>query len=415
MKIGIFSDTHLGNTMYRSFDNLTLGDRDFGRKDDYRDTFFEAIDIFLDVRPDYVFHLGDLLESKSEGEIYNESLRVAVNGLRKLIRSGIKVVLLEGNHDFVKSHSEEGRSFSILESIFQEDIKRGSLFIVRANRYRIIETEMFPVVAFGYFDENDPNILKNKLKSASDELKGYGMLLMHQSVGEDWPYWILRYSEIPENFRIILNGHIHKPLIKIIAEGNGYRLFINPGSTEYENSSESVDYRYISQLDDDKVFLKVILKGVYILDGGALRFEGGINNEIIPKDHLSDDNFKVLKKCRPFINFDCEDWTTLEKVLVRIKDLRIKSPYMVVNLRENDNIDHVKSSLESLIRRGLVHKYILKSFTSKMDHKYDTDTYSEHLNFYDMREVRVYRNLLRNLANLDREEIEERLREFFGV
>lgn len=417
MKIGVFSDTHLGNTMYRDHNNLTLGDRDFGRKDDYKDTFLEAIGIFLDVRPDYVFHLGDLLESKAEGEIYNESLKLAVEGFRKLIKNGIKVVLLEGNHDFVKSHSEEGRSFSILESIFQDEIKRGSLVIVRANRYRIIETEKFPVAVFGYFDESDPNILKNKLKEVSDELKDrIGILLMHQTVGEDQPSHILKYSDIPENFRLILNGHIHKPLIKVIPARDGYRLFINPGSTEYENSSEAFDYKYLYQLADDRVFLKVILKGVYILDSGGLEIEKKASNEMIPKDHISDENFKVLKKCRPFIDFDCEDWRMLEEVLVRIKDLGLKPPYMVVNPRENDNIDRVKMELQSLIGRGLIHKYILKPFKSKDDNKHDAYTHSEGLNFYDMPEVRAYRNLLRNLVNLDKEEeIEKELREFFGV
>jgi len=417
MKIGVFSDTHLGNTMYRDHNNLTLGDRDFGRKDDYKDTFFEAIDIFLDVRPDYVFHLGDLLESKAEGEIYNESLKLAVEGLRKLIKNGIKVVLIEGNHDFVKSHSEEGRSFSIFESIFQDDIKRGSLVIVRANRYRIIETEKFPVAAFGYFDESDPNILKNKLKEVSDELKDrIGILLMHQTVGEDQPSPILRYSDIPENFRLILNGHIHKPLIKVIPARDGYRLFINPGSTEYENSSETVDYKYLYQLADDRVFLKVVLKGVYILDDNILKIEKETSGEIIPKDHISDENFKVLKKCRPFINFDCEDWRTLEEVLVRIRDLGLKPPYIVVSPRKNDNIDRVKVELQSLIERGLIHKYILKSFKSKDDNKHDVHTHSEGLNFYDMPEVRAYRNLLRSLVNLDKEEeIEKELRKFFGV
>lgn len=409
MKVGIFSDTHLGNTMYKN-NNIPEGDRDYGRKDDYRDTFEEAIEIFLNEKPDYVFHAGDLLEARVEGEIYNESIKTAIDGLNKLLKAGINVVLIEGNHDFVKSHSVENRAFSIIETALN-DFMGKNLFIVRANSYDIIHTPTVPIVAFGYFYEDDPSILKSKLEESSKEIERKpAYLILHQSVGEDIPYYSLKYSDIPQNFRVIINGHVHKPLIKVLPDG---RLFINVGSTEYENISESVDYREVLSYDGDE-FLRFVLKGVYILENGHLYVEGSTDEGIIPKEYIKNKSFIPLRKCRPFIRFDCNDWEILEMGLEKIRKYGLKPPYLRVELGP-ENRREVEERLLRLLDKEYIHKYFIKTKNVLIDDKSDVQTQREGVEFEDMEPLKPYANLIRSLRGLDEDDLKERIKEYFKL
>lgn len=409
MKMGIFSDTHLGNTMYKN-NNIPEGDRDYGRKDDYRDTFEEAIEILLREKPDYVIHAGDLLEARTEGEIYNESIKTAISGLSRLLKTGINVILIEGNHDFVKSHSIENRAFSIIETALSDFIGK-KLFIVRANSYEIIQTNLAPIVALGYFYEDDPSILKSKLEETSKKIGNKSaFLILHQSVGEDIPYYSLKYSDIPGNFRVVINGHVHKPLIKVLPDN---RLFINVGSTEYENISESVDYREVLLYEGDE-FLRFILKGVYILENGGLFIkEGGITDGgIIPKEYIKNESFKPLKKCRPFIRFDCTDWKTLEIALKKIREYGLKPPYLRVELHL-ENRREVEEKLIRFLDNGYIYRFFIKTKIALIDDKGDIQIQREGIEFEDMEPLKPYTNLIKSLRDLEEDEIKERLREYF--
>lgn len=411
MKVGIFSDTHLGNTMYKN-NNIPEGDRDYGRKDDYRDTFEEAVETFLREKPDYVFHAGDLLEARAEGEIYNESIKVAIEGLSKLLKAGINVVLIEGNHDFVRSHSVENRAFSIIETALNDFVGE-RLFIVRANSYGIIQTPLVPIVAFGYFYEDNPSILKSKLEESSKRIGNKpAFLILHQSVGEYIPYYSIKYSDIPQNFRVIINGHIHKPLIKVLPDR---RLFINVGSTEYENISESVDYREILLYDGDE-FLRFVLKGVYILENGYLFVEkSGITDEgIIPKEYIKNESFIPLRKCRPFMRFDCDDWKTLEMALEKIKDYGLKPPYLRVELG-SENRREVEEKLTRLLDKGYIYRYFIKTKSALIDDRGNIQIQRGGMEFEDMEPLKPYANLIRSLRGLDEEGLKERLREYFKL
>ncbi len=402
MKIGVFSDTHLGNTSYKN-QNLAENSKDYGRKDDYKESFDEAISLFLETKPDFVFHLGDILEAKAEGEIYNESIKVALDGIRKLLRSGIKVVLIEGNHDFVKSHDEKNRVFSIIEEVFEDYIDR-ELFIARAGKIKVIDVLGIPAVAIGYTDETEPNLVKVKVFEAEREIKGQkAMILLHQSVGEELPYSSLSYEDIPENFKLIFNGHIHKPLIKLLMPK---RLFLNVGSTEYENVSEAVDYMEVFNYDGER-FLRFILKGIYILEGGGIyQPKGEIVEGYIPKHHLDDRNFIPLRRCRPFVKFDCSNWSAFEEALKKIADYKLKPPYVRVEVGEGWKVEDVQRRLNRLVEMGYIHRYILKWRNMEVieERKVRADGI---ISFEEIEDVKPYAHIIRILRGKDVDEMKE--------
>ncbi len=402
MKIGVFSDTHLGNTNYKN-QNLPENSKDYGRKDDYKESFEEAISLFLEAKPDFVFHLGDILEAKAEGEIYNESIKVALDGIRRLLRSGIKVVLVEGNHDFVKSHDEKNRVFSIIEEVFEDYIDR-ELFIARAGKIKVIDVLGIPAVAIGYTDETEPNLIKVKIFEAEREIKGQkAMILLHQSVGEELPYSLLSYEDIPENFKLIFNGHIHKPLIKLLMPK---RLFINVGSTEYENVAEAVDYMEVFNYDGER-FLRFILKGIYILEGGGIyQPKDDIVEGYIPKHYLDDRNFIPLKRCRPFIRFDCLNWSAFEEALKKIADYKLKPPYVRVEIGEGWKVEDVQMRLNRLVEMGYIHRYILKWRNMEVveERKVKVDGI---LTFEEIDDVKPYAHIIRILRGKDVDEMKE--------
>jgi len=403
MKIGVFSDTHLGNTTYKN-QNLPEGARDYGRKEDYKESFEEAIDLFLELKPDFVFHLGDILEAKADGEIYNESIKVALNGIKKLLKAGIKMVLLEGNHDFVKSHDHENRVFSIIESVFEDRLDR-ELFVVRAGKIKVLDVLGIPAVAMGYIDETDPSVLRYKVFEAEREIKGQkAMILMHQSVGEDIPYHSLKYEDIPDNFRIIFNGHIHRPLIRFLP---GMRLFLNVGSTEYENVSEAVDYRDIMNYEGESL-LRFILKGIYILTGrGIYEPKGEIIDGYVPKHYLEDRNFVPLKKCRPFIKFDCSNWEIFKEVLVKVADHGLKPPYVRVEVGEGVKVGDVERRLNGLVEKGYIHRYILKWKEVEVDEGGKVKRSEGIPYFEELEEVKPYAHIIGMLRGKDVEEMRE--------
>jgi DNA repair exonuclease SbcCD nuclease subunit len=405
MRIGVFSDTHLGNTTYKN-QNVSDNAKDYGRKEDYRESFEEAINLFLEIKPDFVFHLGDILEAKADGEIYNESIKVAVDGIRKLLRAGIKVILVEGNHDFVKSHDEENRVFSIIERVFEDHLDR-DLFVARAGKIKVVDVFGIPAVAIGYTDEADPSIVKAKVFQAEKEINGQkAMILLHQSVGEDIPYRSLNYDDVPKNFRIIFNGHIHKPLIKYLSDN---RLFLNVGSTEYENVAEAVDYREVLNYEGESL-LRFILKGIYVLEGrGIYKPKVEITDGNIPKHHLEDRNFIPLRKCRPFIKFDCSDWATFEEVLKKIADHNIKPPYVRVELGGGIRVEDAERRLNNLMEKGYIHRYILKWKQVEVYEGGKVRRGGEIPSFEELEEVRPYAHIIRTLRGKDVEEMREEI------
>ncbi len=109
MKIIHLSDTHLGQSAYRKISENGYNQRE----EDINAAFAESIDKILEIRPDLVLHSGDLFNSARPT---NRIISFALEQILRLIRAGIRVIIICGNHDAPKQRYL-GSVFSIFEKI----------------------------------------------------------------------------------------------------------------------------------------------------------------------------------------------------------------------------------------------------------------------------------------------------------
>ncbi|GEM_PF-1032884 len=382
MRIGFFTDTHLGATLYRGARGWRTKEADISdiRRGDVYGSFNAALEVFLKERPDIVVHLGDLLEGRASATIFND-LTSVMNGIRTLLDTGIRVILLEGNHDFRRYADSKDQPFTVIETALSDYLNRGSLVIVRAGEYRIVEGwARVPIVAVGYHDEGDNfRGLSGTLRRAAGELNGKrAVLLLHQTVGDVWGIpEFYRIEDIPDNFVYTFNGHIHKRKLVVRPP----RIFVNPGSVEYQDMGEAWDVLELLHLYDylertyghDKaleMFKRVVMKGVVFLDLNAPR----IRNLIDPEDvDPEGDEFPTyywnssrppvfyhpLPTSRPFLKAEVQQQGVgnfrgaLDRLLTIFNGLGVKAPVLSVVARMDEgSLSNLQAYLLGLLDAG---------------------------------------------------------------
>ncbi|MEM4650184.1 MAG: metallophosphoesterase, partial [Candidatus Bathyarchaeia archaeon] len=91
VKIGIFSDTHIGRSVPKAIGEL--------RREAFKKAFTQAINVFIQEKVDYIIHCGDVFER----ETMNPSDSIFVkNEFQRLIDSlskDTKIFVVRGNHD----------------------------------------------------------------------------------------------------------------------------------------------------------------------------------------------------------------------------------------------------------------------------------------------------------------------------
>jgi len=375
------------------------------RKADILESFNASVETFLEEKPDIVVHLGDLLEGRASATIFND-LNTAINGLKTLLDSGIKVILLEGNHDFRRYADEENQPFTVIETALKPYTDRGDLVIVRAGQYRIIDWwARVPIVAVGYHDEGDGfRRFSNTLHRAAEELKGRrSILLTHQTVGDVWGIpQFYRIGDIPTNFVYVFNGHIHRR--KLVVRNDPFHVFINPGSVEYQDMGEAWDVFELLKIYEDlestygrqkalEMFGRVVVKGVVFLDLDAPQ----LRNLMDPKDaNIKGDDIPVyywnssrqpifyhpLATSRPFLKatVNVKDFgkfrEALETLISTLKVMDIKAPVLAVDaLSDSDGFSEIQSYLLGALERGdlaalrITHRFEIKAITGEEGNK----------------------------------------------
>lgn len=101
------SDTHLGYSEYGKISPVSGLNQ---REQDFYDAWNSAIVQILALSPDLVVHAGDLFHTPRPS---NRAIRIALEGLQKISRAGIPVVLVSGNHETPRIRS----TGSIFESL----------------------------------------------------------------------------------------------------------------------------------------------------------------------------------------------------------------------------------------------------------------------------------------------------------
>jgi DNA repair exonuclease SbcCD nuclease subunit len=218
MIIGIFSDTHLG------FD----GD---DRKAEAFDRFKEALNFFYDEKVDFIIHCGDLFDHSVPTQevwfntfnIFNEVTSKS-NFFSKLVKNsfkfdlenkellqedifvkGIPLIAIHGTHEF--RGKDFSNALSILEkSNFLLHLHTGHVFLEKGEEKVVVHgmggvPEKFAKLALSRYSPSPVSSFKN-------------ILLLHQSFKEFLPFdddsiATLSLSDLPSNFNLIINGHLH--------------------------------------------------------------------------------------------------------------------------------------------------------------------------------------------------------------
>ena len=126
MKICHFSDSHLGageGHARRADSGLTL------RQEDIINSFIEAVDAIIEIRPDVCVHSGDLFHTVRP---LNRIMAVAAEQLHRLAsQNGIPTVIIAGNHDAPKQ-AHIGAALDIFDHI-------ENLYVSARSRLEIFE------------------------------------------------------------------------------------------------------------------------------------------------------------------------------------------------------------------------------------------------------------------------------------
>ncbi|MDZ7295679.1 MAG: exonuclease SbcCD subunit D [candidate division KSB1 bacterium] len=92
MRILHVSDTHLGYSEYGKIDPRTGLNQ---REQDVYDAWRQVVEAAIALSPEVVVHAGDLFHTSRPT---NRAIRVALEGIQRIIAAGIEVVMVSGNH-----------------------------------------------------------------------------------------------------------------------------------------------------------------------------------------------------------------------------------------------------------------------------------------------------------------------------
>jgi len=248
VKIGVFSDTHVGNSTPSNIGDL--------RRQAYRHAFTEAINIFIQEGVDCIIHAGDLFEKKSmtpdDTVFVKNELQRLVDSIRDKSGSGPTIFILRGNHDGTAEQNTLGyveHPLAQYLKTFGDKILRGeteahdvgNTRIVGISYHTYIETkfkEIKPTVAQSFANHNAPNILV-----VHNFIKGYHNI--PPGIPDYNTYTLDDFAELP--VQLVIAGHYHSKLVPMKTKGKQY---LSSCATEAEDLADEGEHG-IWILDED--------------------------------------------------------------------------------------------------------------------------------------------------------------------
>ena len=228
LRIGVFSDTHIGRNIPRVL-------RD-ARRRAFRHAFKQAIDIFIENDVDYVIHAGDLFEKRSMTPDDAVFVKWEFYRLVKKIgeRSGkrIEIIAVRGNHD----GSPLSSALDFITHPMAEYFK-----VIGEKTLEGVEEayvgDGLNVIGMGYHP-----YARRKFEEASEILKkveaeGYRILILHNYVEgvhnippQTPEHSVIRLEDLEKlDVDLVITGHHHERLGFKKVHG---KLFLVPGATE---------------------------------------------------------------------------------------------------------------------------------------------------------------------------------------
>lgn len=283
VKLGVFSDTHVGRTIPKAISDL--------RRRAFRHAFSQAIDIFIEEKVDYVIHAGDVFEKRSmtpdDSVFVKEEFQRLVDGLNK----DVKIFVVRGNHDGTLGNSALDYVEHPLAKYFKILGER-----TLGGEPEIYEDGNVAVVGFGYTPYTSI-----KLEATEDAIKNsfnlcrapHKIFIIHSFVEghQDIPPGVPSHQIVSVDVikglgaDIVICGHHHKYTPLTIMDRVS---LLTPGATEaIELSDESSHGVCIVELGESvncefkpiKPLYKV--KNVVVNGGEAIRHEDWFVQQVL--------------------------------------------------------------------------------------------------------------------------------------
>ena len=245
MKIGIFSDIHLGLVQYGLKE----------REEDFYQQYLKAINTFVEKKVDAVIIGGDVFDKPRPSP---KTLQVFSKGISILIKNNIKIFNIVGNHSMIQSSD-----FVTTDEFFNTFENLDSYMLLDENNKFDNEQVNIMGIPYHYNSSLDEFIEKvNIMNNSLEGSKKFNILVIHQAFKEFCGFTMeeLSINDInTDNFDLIVCGHIHERKMKNLNERT---VFLQPGSLERSNVAEARDEenngKGVFILDTDNKFIQFI-------------------------------------------------------------------------------------------------------------------------------------------------------------
>ena len=233
VKIGVFSDTHIGRTVPNVVAEY--------RRRAFRHAFKQAVDIFIEEGVEYVVHGGDVFERRSmtpgDTKFVKEEFQRLVDGLG----GEVKILVVRGNHD----GTPENSALDYVEHPLAKYLKvigDGAL----KGEVNIYEDDGIAAVGYGYTPYAAVKIgeveeaIRKRFEETSAEHK---IFIIHAFIEDhqDIPPGVPEYQIVPKKVvknigaDLIVAGHHHQHVPPTIIDGVSV---LTPGATEAVDLSD---------------------------------------------------------------------------------------------------------------------------------------------------------------------------------
>ncbi len=331
MKILHCSDVHLGKKPF--------GTKEFSQKRylDFFKTFDEIIDIGISENIDLFIVAGDLFDKK---ELTPDTLEKCEKSFQKLKNKGIKVFLIEGNHDNIVGNDDVNSWLGYLEK--KDFIHRGKYSLNNKEyHFEKLVLDDINIYGLGYSGFMIDELIENLAKQLNENEKN--IVVVHTALGGGEYLPGLVTSEAIKKLKnkaiYIAGGHLHS--YQIYPKDNPY--FFIPGSLEYWNVLNEKNNK----------------KGGIIFDTNTKEYKFV---EVTPRKRI-EVNFEYINNLNEEFKLFCKNLNLTGEELVIVNLKIIGNSF--INVIELENILETSGALRGYIRL----QYVDNSTTEMFDEK----------------------------------------------
>jgi len=273
VKIGVFSDTHIGRTI----PNVVA---EYRRKA-FRHAFKQALNIFIEEEVEYVIHSGDVFERRSMTPGDTKFVKEELQRLVDELDGEVKILVVRGNHD----GTPENNVLDYVEHPLAKYLKVIGDSTLKG-KVEIYEDDRIAAVGFGYtpYPASKIGEVKESIRKRFEKVSAkHKIFIVHAFIEghQDIPPGVPDHQIIPRRAvknvgaDLIVAGHHHQHTPPTTIDG---ATILTPGATEaVDLSDETAHGVTIIELEEKLNYSFKPLKPLYkirnaVVDGaGASR------------------------------------------------------------------------------------------------------------------------------------------------